>query len=92
LSEKHKKVKISVFSKTPGLSNITGTKLPRLGPPMLGLSSEHDVFPFGRSCESPGHLNTPLSDSLTADRVHPATRARLALAVEKLERQRLRAT
>jgi hypothetical protein len=62
---------MSVLSKTTGLSNITGTKRPRLGPPTLGLSSEHDVIHFGSSCENPGHLNMPLSDSLTASASTP---------------------
>jgi hypothetical protein len=80
-----KKVKISVFSKTPGLSNITGTKRARLGLPMLGWSSEHDVIHFGSSCVSLRPLNMPLSDFLTANASTPATRARIEQAVEKLE-------
>jgi hypothetical protein len=83
---------MSVSSKTLGPSNITGNKRLRVGPRRLGSSSERDVFPFGSSCESPGRLNIPLSDSFDGDRVHPATRARLERAVVTLERQRLRAT
>jgi len=82
---------MSVFSKTPGLSNISGPKRPRLGPPMLGSSSGRDVFRFGSSCESPGPLNMPSSDSLTAT-ASTFPRSVLASAVEKLERERLRAT
>src|SRR5437588_769420 len=40
---------------------------PGLAPPMLGSSSEHDVFRCGSSCESLGHPNMPLSDSFRAN-------------------------
>ena len=36
-----------------------------------GLVLEHDVIHFGSSCESPGHLNMPFSDSLTVSASTP---------------------
>jgi len=67
LSEERKKAKTSVFLRTPDQSRITGTKRLRLGLPMQGLSSEHDVIHFGSSCESPVHLNIPLSVSFAVN-------------------------
>jgi hypothetical protein len=86
LSEERKKAKMSVFSKTGDLSNIIGSRLPKLVPPTLGSSQEHDVIRFGVSCESLAPRNMPLSGSFAANECTPTTRARLARTVEKLER------
>ncbi len=58
---------MSVFLKTPDPSSTTGSKRPRLGPPMLDSSSERDVSDSGSSYGSQRHLNTPLSDSFRAN-------------------------
>jgi hypothetical protein len=65
VSEEHKKVKMSVSSKTLDPSSITQVKMSKHVLLTPGLSLEHDAFHFGSSCESPGPLNTPLSDFLT---------------------------
>ena len=49
-------------------------------------------FPLRKLMRESGASQHSAERFLDGDRVHPATRARLALAVEKLERQRLRAT
>jgi len=62
---------MSVFSKAPDPSNITGNKRPRVGPPMLDLCSEHNDTDCGNSCGSPGYLNIQLSDSFKASGSSP---------------------
>ena len=49
--------------------SASATLVPRVR--MLGSSSEHDVFHFGSSCESPGHLNTPLNGSFAENACTP---------------------
>jgi hypothetical protein len=86
VSEEHKKVKMSVSSKTLDPSSITQVKMSKHVLLTPGLSLEHDAFHFGSSCESPGASQHAIERFLDGDRIHPSTRARLARAAEKLER------